>query len=89
MLDFLARMKSARHLDKNEFKKLFPPGVQKADFLLFGDSVVCEVKQIKRVQMERKVEKLWRKGALPEDVFKREVLSSISSVLREADAPTW
>ena len=84
--EFLARREEARDLDKNEFKRCFPQGVRKADFLLFGDSVVAEVKEIRSVQIESKVEKLWKKGALPEEIFIREILASISSTLRDADA---
>jgi hypothetical protein len=84
--EFLGQRREARDLDKNEFKRRFPQGVRKADFLLFGDSVVTEVKEIRSVQIESKVEKLWKKGALPEKIFIREILASISSTLRDADA---
>jgi hypothetical protein len=86
MQNFLLGRDDARDLDKNEFKRSFPQGVRKADFLLFGDSVVCEAKEIKKIQIESKVERLWKEGALPEEVLKREVLSAITSVLEEADA---
>ena len=85
MMQFLAEHQSAQSLDKNQFKRRFPQGKKKADFLLFDSKVICEHKEIMPIKMEARVEKLWKKGRLPNEVFERELYGSLLTKLREAD----
>lgn len=82
---FLISYPDAEHLDAKRYKRQFPQGKGRADFLLFGGRAVCEIKELCSIKMEQKVEKLWRKGALPREVFDRELNSSIWSVMESAD----
>lgn len=85
MLAFLQQSKDSRDLDKDQFKHRFPEGSHKADFLLWRNRVVCEHKAIEAVQMQARIEKLWKKGKLPKDVFEREVYTSLVAKLTDAD----
>jgi hypothetical protein len=80
--EFLSVYQGAESLDLPKFANAFPAGVEKADFLMFGGSSVCEVKQIEAVNFPARVQKLI--GKRP-DNFKRDAYNAINNVLSKAN----
>jgi hypothetical protein len=83
--DFLQSSSLAVSLDRAEFDQFFPEGVSRADFLLFDGHVVCEVKEVQGLNVERQVRNLAGKGTMPSDVFNRYFCNSIIKALRNAN----
>ena len=55
------------------------------DFILFGDKIICEVKEFVNINIPQKVERLVRKINLPMLSFKRDLYNSINQALSKAD----
>ena len=64
MLEFLKSYAKAVSLDLPQYTQRFPQNKDKADFLLFGNQVICEIKDKRRADMPRQVERVWEKGNL-------------------------
>ncbi|WP_163702405.1 hypothetical protein [Adonisia turfae] len=75
----------AYDLDDQEYDSYFPPECDRADFLLFGNQVICESKKIEKIKVGHQVEKLSCKGRLSGKVFERDFYNSIRQALRKAN----
>jgi hypothetical protein len=82
MLDFLRTYRDAVSLDDPKYASCFPQEKQKADFLLFQNLVICEVKDICTIDMPTQVERV-RKKRNSHDVG-RDVSRSIIAYLHDA-----
>jgi hypothetical protein len=82
---FLETYGQAINLDKKRYDCYFSQGVKRSDFLLFNKQVVCEVKEIRNIEIQSKVEKLSRKENLSEQELKRDLLNSINIALSKAN----
>jgi len=85
MREFLETYFQAINLDDKHYNCYFNDGVKRADFLLFDKQVVCEVKEIKTVNVQNKAEKLSRKKDLSEQDLKRDLYDSIEKALSGAN----
>ncbi|MBA3882807.1 MAG: hypothetical protein H0X73_08865, partial [Chthoniobacterales bacterium] len=84
MLEFLNSYPNAVSLDQPEYARQFPRGKDKADFLLFGQEVICEVKDKFNVNMPRQVERVWAtRNRAPESIL-RDVSRPIIKDLHDA-----
>ena len=88
MRHFLERIYGqAINLDKEEYNVYFPKGVDRSDFLLFGEQVICEFKEIKEVKIRYQVEKLAGKDeSSKKRNFKRDFYNSINIAMKKANA---
>jgi hypothetical protein len=84
MLEFLNDYSHAVSLDLPQYAQRFPSSRDKADFLLFGNQVVCEVKDKRGADMPRQVERVWKKGTPAREHVARDVSRSIIKDLRDA-----
>ncbi|MDB9449980.1 hypothetical protein [Dolichospermum circinale] len=75
----------AINLDSKEYDIYFPKDVKRADFLLFGNRVICEFKDIEGIKIQDQVEKLFHKGESSEKNFKRDFYNSINKALNYAN----
>lgn len=62
----------------------FPPKKEKADFLLFRNQVICEVKDKRSIDIPRQIERVWKKGNVASDNVARDVSRSIIADLHDA-----
>lgn len=86
MRQFLEEVyEQASNLEGKEYDIHFPEGVKRSDFLLFGDQVVCEFKEIEKIKVRHQVEKLALKGESSEKNFKRDFYNSINEALKKAN----
>lgn len=86
MRQFLENVyKQASNLGGKEYDIHFPKGVKRSDFLLFGDQVICEFKEVENVKVRHQVEKLILKGESSEKNFKRDFYNSINEALKKAN----
>lgn len=85
MREFLETYGQAINLDGKQYDYYFPEGVKRADFLLFDEQVVCEIKEIKNIEIPSKVEKLASKRNLSELDLKRDLYASINRILSKAN----
>ena len=85
MLDFLNQYARAACLDSVRFNSLFPDGVKKADFLLFEESTVCEFKEVKNLDVVKRVEHVAKKNADSKGNLKRDLYNTISNALSLAN----
>jgi hypothetical protein len=85
MRDFLRHCDFATGIDQKEFDRFFTPGRKRSDFLLFGDEVICELKQILAINVEKQLVKLRKKGPVPTDVFNRYFCNSVINDLKRAN----
>ena len=85
MLDFLNHYSKAVSLDSERFKKTFPDGSQKSDFLLFEETTICEFKDLLNFDVQKRVERVARKGARSEQDLKRDLYNTIENALSKAN----
>ena len=85
MLDFLNQYARAACLDSVRFNSLFPDGVKKSDFLLFEESTVCEFKEVKNLDVVKRVEHVAKKNAGSKGNLKRDLYNTISNALSSAN----
>lgn len=86
MRQFLEEVyEQAINLDNEKYRVYFPDGIDKSDFLLFGDQVVCEFKEIKEIKIRHQVEKLAQRNESSEKNFKRDFYNSINKALSKAN----
>jgi hypothetical protein len=85
MREFLQKCPFAMSLDRKEYDQFFQSGTSRADFLLFDKAVVCEVKEIQSLDIEKQVKNLARRGKMQTDVFNRYFCNSIIKALRKAN----
>jgi hypothetical protein len=83
--EYLQTSPFAISLDRKEFDSFFHYGMSRADFLLFERAVVCEIKEIERLDIEKQVQKLASKGKMPTDVFNQYFCNSIIKALRKGN----
>lgn len=83
--DFLETYSQASNLDEKQYDCYFPQGVKRADFILFDEQVICEVKKCQSIEIQNKVEKLSGKDNLSEQSLKRDLFNSINIALSEAN----
>src|SRR5436853_6882105 len=57
--EFLSLYKHAVSLDDRKYDCCFPQGKGRADFLLFGKKVVCELREFREIDIPRHVERVW------------------------------
>lgn len=84
MLEFLKSYTSAVSLDLPQYVHRFPQNKDKADFLLFANQVICEIKDKRCVDMPRQVERVWQKGSLAPEHAARDVSRPIIKDLHDA-----
>jgi hypothetical protein len=84
MLEFLRTYRNAVSLDDPKYASCFPPNKQKADFLLFENLVICEVKDICTIDMPAQVERVKKKPDLSSYDVARDVSRSIIAYLHDA-----
>jgi len=86
MRQFLEEVyEQASNLEDKEYNIHFPEGVKRSDFLLFGNQVVCEFKEIENIKVWHQVEKLAVKGESSKKNFKRDFYNSINEALKKAN----
>lgn len=85
MLDFLKTYHKAIDLDRDIYNCYFPPGVNRSDFLLFEKQIVCEHKELQKMKVENKVEKISQKGFLSERDLKSALYKRVSEDLSKAN----
>jgi hypothetical protein len=85
MREFLRRCGFATGIDRKEFDRFFAHGLKRSDFLLFGDEVICELKEILAINVEKQVAKLRTKGPVPTEVFNRYFCNSVINDLNKAN----
>jgi hypothetical protein len=81
---FLQQYSRAEDLDHRNFDPYFPPKVRRSDFLLYCREVVCEVKEVRDLDVAARVERVQTKRPLTQLAFKRAMYSTINNALREA-----
>ena len=84
MLEFLANYRNAVSLDELQYARQFPPKKDKADFLLFGTQIICEVKNKHDVDIPRQVERVWPKRNRPSEQVARDVARPLIKDLHDA-----
>jgi hypothetical protein len=82
---FLQTSSFAINLDRKEFDSFFRASMSRADFLLFDRAVVCETKEVERLDIEKQVQKLASKGKMRTDIFNRYLCNSIINALRKGN----
>lgn len=85
MREFLEKYEQAINLDDKHYNCYFPPKVERSDFLLFDNQVICEVKETQSIKIQHQVEKLLRKENLSEQNLKRDFYNSINKALSKAN----
>ncbi|MBD1846673.1 hypothetical protein H6F89_25275 [Cyanobacteria bacterium FACHB-63] len=85
MREFLQQYENARDLDSKQYDCHFDQGVDRADFLLFENQIVCEIKEIQNIKVQYQVEKLARRGNISDQNFKRDFYNSINKALSKAN----
>lgn len=85
MLDFLNQYSKAISLDSERFKKAFPEGVQKSDFLLFEETTICEFKELLNFDIKKRVEHVAQKTIRSEQDLKRDLYNTIENTLKKAN----
>lgn len=86
MRQFLEEVyEQASNLEDRKYNIHFPEGVKRSDFLLFGDQVVCEFKEIENIKVRHQVEKLALKEKSSEKDFKRDFYNAINKALKKAN----
>jgi hypothetical protein len=85
MLDFLKTYHKAIDLDRDIYNCYFPTGVNRSDFLLFEKQIVCEHKELQKMKVENKVEKISQKGFLSERDLKSALYKRVSEDLSKAN----
>lgn len=85
ILDFLKKYEHAINLDDKKYNGYFTSGMQRSDFLLFNNKIICEVKEFSNIDVLKKVENLARKPNLQPRSFKRRMYRRISDALRDAN----
>lgn len=55
ILDFLKKYEHAVSLDNKTFDRYFTSGIQRPDFILFRDKIICEVKEFKDVEKKARM----------------------------------
>ena len=61
MLEFLRTYRNAVSLDEPKYESRFPETKKRADFLLFENRVICEVKDVCAIDVPSQVERVWKK----------------------------
>src|SRR6266498_3613280 len=85
MPEFLRECSFAVSLDRKDYDRFFQSCTSRADFLLFDKATVCEVKEIRSLDIEKQVKNLAGRGRMPSDVFNRYFCNSIIKALRKAN----
>lgn len=85
MRQFLDHWSLATSLDRKEFDAAFPPGTNRADYLLFDRQVICEMKEFQTIDVEKQVQKLSKKGPLPTKVFNQYFCNSVILAIEKAN----
>jgi hypothetical protein len=80
--DFLSSYKHAISLDDKKFDRRFKKGEGRADFLLFGTQIVCELKEFREVDIPAHVERVWKKGDIKKEFIETAIARSIHDELR-------
>lgn len=83
--EFLEQYEDANDLDSKRYDCYFTQGVDRADFLLCENKVICEVKEVQNIKIQHQIEKLARKGSISEQNFKRDFYNSINKALSKAN----
>src|SRR5262245_45247545 len=60
MLEFLRTYRKAVFLDKPKYESRFPETKKRADFLLFENRVICEVKDVCVIDVPSQAERVWK-----------------------------
>lgn len=85
MREFLGTYFQTINLDDKQYDCYFPDGVGRADFLLFEKRVVCEFKEIQKINVLSKIEKISCRKDLSEQDRKRDLYNSIEKALSKAN----
>ncbi|MDF1588255.1 MAG: hypothetical protein P1P93_03750 [Gammaproteobacteria bacterium] len=85
MLDFLNHYSKAISLDGERFENTFPDGSQKSDFLLFEETTICEFKDLLNFDVQKRVERVAKKGTRSEQDLKRDLYNTIENALSTAN----
>ncbi len=83
--DFMKSYNQAIDLDDPKYDAQFPTGVQRADFLLASGQIICEIKEIEKINIPSKIEKINQKNNTSVRYLKRELYNSISLAFRKAN----
>jgi hypothetical protein len=84
VLEFLRKYTDAESLDELKYASSFPREREKADFLLFRNGVICEVKDKRKIDIPRQVERVWKKRGGASDDIARDVSRPIIADLHDA-----
>jgi hypothetical protein len=82
---FLAQYGSASDLDDKKYDGYFPSENDRADLLMFDDQVICEIKEFRNIKVKHQAEKLYRKGEMSAQDFKRDFYNTINNALSKAN----
>lgn len=83
--EFLRQYPNAVDLDDSRFDTHFPEGIQRSDFLLFDRLTICEFKEIRNIDIRKRVEYLLGKHEGKRQGFKRDLYNSISLTLSKSN----
>jgi len=83
--EFLKQYKNASNLDNHHYDQYFHQNIKRADFLLFDRQVICEVKEIRNINVKKQVEKAASKDSLGVPNFKKYIHNSIKIALSSAN----
>lgn len=83
--EFLRQYPNAVDLDDSRFDTHFPKGVQRSDFLLFDRLTICEFKEIRNIDIRKRVEYLVGKHEGKCQGFKRDLYNSINLTLSKSN----
>jgi hypothetical protein len=85
MRQFLEQYVNASNLENQQYDCYFDQGIDRADFLLFDNQIVCEFKEFQNIKVQHQVEKLARKGNISDQNFKRDFYNSINIALSKSN----